>query len=284
MTEHCYVEFDLHPNAVPQSLVSALAGLSGPDTRLAGITAVVGFRPELWQALTPEASAPGPRSFQEIRGPAMVMPATQHDAWLWIAGGSRDVVFDNTLRVLRGLRGAATVASEITGWVYEHDRDLTGFIDGTENPCPQTAADVAIVSSGSGIGSSVVLVQRWSHRETFALLSDEDQELVIGRTKPDSTELPADVMPADSHVSRTVVEEGGVELKIYRRNTAYGGPTEHGTLFVGFCAEERPLQIMLERMAGVGDGIRDALTLHATPHTGAYYIVPSLTALARLTG
>ncbi|MHB1924940.1 MAG: Dyp-type peroxidase [Acidimicrobiales bacterium] len=279
MTEHCYVELELRPGAEPHSLVSGLAGLSGPDTPLAGVTAVVGFRPELWDSLRPDAACGG-RSFREIRGPEMVMPATQHDAWLWIAGGSRDAVFDNTLQVLRSLQDLATVASEITGWVYQHDRDLTGFIDGTENPCAQEAVEVAIASSGPGAGSSVVLVQRWSHRESFALLGQEEQEMVIGRTKLDSTELPADVMPPDSHVSRTVVEEGGSELKIYRRNTAYGGPTEHGTLFVGFCADERPLQVMLERMAGVGDGIRDALTLHATPQTGAYYVVPPLSALA----
>ena len=88
-------------------------------------------------------------------------------------------------------------------------------------------------------------------------------------------------MPADSHVSRNVIEEDGEELAIYRRNTAYGGPTEHGTLFVGFCAEQRTLELMLGRMAGVGDGIRDALTRHTTALTGAYYVAPAMPALRR---
>ena len=89
-------------------------------------------------------------------------------------------------------------------------------------------------------------------------------------------------MPADSHVSRTVVEEGGEELEIYRRNTAYGGPTEHGTMFVAFCREQRPFDVMLRRMTGVDDGVRDALTRHTEPLSGAYYVAPSLPALSRL--
>jgi putative iron-dependent peroxidase len=87
-------------------------------------------------------------------------------------------------------------------------------------------------------------------------------------------------MPADSHVSRTVVEEDGVELQIYRRNTAYGGPTQHGTMFVAFCRDQRPFELMLRKMLGAGDGVRDALTRHTQPLTGAYYVAPSLPALA----
>ena len=37
---------------------------------------------------------------------------------------------------------------------------------------------------------------------------------------------------------------------------------------------------MLDRMAGVGDGVRDAFTRYAVPLTGAYYVVPSLVGLA----
>ena len=70
------------------------------------------------------------------------MPATQQDAWLWIAGGSRDVVFDSAIRVLDLLDGLATVASELGGWLYQHTRDLTGFIDGTENPAMIEAPDL----------------------------------------------------------------------------------------------------------------------------------------------
>ena len=279
--EHCYIELSLREPGHLRQLVSCLAALSGPETTIAGVSIVVGFRPEMWARLAPEDSPPGVSSFQEIRGSGITLPATQHDAWFWIAGGTRDVVFDSALRVLDQVRDLATPASEVTGWLYQHKRDLTGFIDGTENPPMLEAPGVATAPGGPGAGSSVLLYQKWRHLDAWRDLSDEQQELVIGRTKPDSVELAADRMPADSHVRRNVVEEHGTELRIYRRDTAFGGPTEHGTVFVGFCAEQRPLQTMLERMAGVGDGVRDALTRYTTPLTGAYYLIPSLEGLSR---
>jgi putative iron-dependent peroxidase len=282
--EHCYVELDVVGGAGGLGLAVALARLSGPETTVAGVSVVVAFRPELWASIAPEHAPAETGSFVAIEGAGLLMPATQHDAWLWVAGGSRDAVFDSTLRVIRRLDGIAGVATEVTGWIYEHDRDLTGFIDGTENPSMIEAPNVAVVPDGPGAGSSIVLVQQWRHLPTFARLTDAEQERVIGRTKPDSVELEGDAMPADSHVSRSVVEEDGEELKIYRRNTAYGGPTEHGTMYVAFCREQRTFDLMLRRMTGAGDGIRDALTRHAQPLTGAYYVAPSLSALAALTG
>jgi putative iron-dependent peroxidase len=278
-TDHCYVELDLVAGEDPADLVTALAALSGPETTISGVNVVIGFRPELWAELSPDDAPPGVTSFKEIVGDGITMPATQHDAWLWIAGGSRDIVFDSTLEVTRLLAGLATVASELDGWLYQHRRDLTGFIDGTENPSMIEAPDVAVIDDGPGAGASILLYQQWRHESSWEALSVHAQEKIIGRTKDDSIELDEDEMPADSHVSRNVVEEGGEELAIYRRNVAYGGPQDHGTVFVGFCAAQHPLDIMLRRMAGQGDGIRDALTRHTTPLSGAYYVIPSLAAL-----
>lgn len=123
----------------------------------------VAVRPELWAEVAPERTPPGVRSFEAIVGPKLTMPATQHDAWLWAAGGARDIVFDSARKVLDAAAGAATIGSEITGWVYRHDRDLTGFIDGTENPSVVEAPGVAVRAGAPGAGSSVVLVQPWRH-------------------------------------------------------------------------------------------------------------------------
>jgi len=98
----------------------------------------------------------------------------------------------------------------------------------------------------------------------------------IGRTKDESVEL--DDKPAESHVARTDQDEFG---KIFRRNMPYGTVTEHGTMFVGFSAQQRPLTAMLENMAGLTDGIRDELTVYTTALTGAYYFVPSTQDLRR---
>lgn len=272
--EHCYIELDLRPGVEAAELVRRLAELTGPETTLSGVGVVVGFRPELWNSVAAEGASVGARSFEEVAGSDVTFPATQHDAWFWIAGGARDVVFDSALRILAATEGVAVVASEVNGWIYQHERDLTGFIDGTENPRMLEALEVAAPA-----GSSVLLYQQWRHQASFRRLSVAEQERVIGRTKADSTELDEDEMPADSHVSRNVVERDGEELRIYRRNVAYGGPTDHGTVFVGFCAEQEPLQVMLERMAGIGDGIRDALTRHTVALSGAYYVIPSVDAL-----
>ncbi len=88
-------------------------------------------------------------------------------------------------------------------------------------------------------------------------------------------------MPADSHVSRNTVDRNGEEQKIFRRNTAFGNVSEHGTLFVGFAADQWRLDRMIRNMAGTDDGMRDALTRYSTPKTGGYYFIPSLQALAR---
>lgn len=271
--EHSYVELDLLAGVEPAALLRALAALWGPWTTVGGVSVVIALRPELWgHACDSPVTA---RSFTPVDGEGLHMPATQHDAWLWIAGGSRDAVFDSTVTAVRCLASVACVASAVNGWIYQRERDLTGFIDGTENPSSLEAHAVALGPDGS----SVVLVQQWRHLPSWEALPVADQERIIGRTKVDSIQLAEDVMPPDSHVSRTVVEQDGQELEIYRRNTAYGDVTHHGTMFVAFCAGQRPLALMLDRMAGRGDGIRDALTRHAEALTGAYYVAPSTNAL-----
>ncbi len=281
-SEHGYVELDLLPGEEPAKLVACLASLQGPASPLAGVGTVVGFRPELWSALAPGQSPPDARSFEGVTGPEFVMPATQHDAWLWVAGVSRSAVFDAVSAAIHHTSATARLASECNGWVYQTNRDLTGFVDGTENPSPLEAHDVAVTGGDSpAAGSSVVLYQRWLHLSSFSTLSTAAQEKVIGRTKPDSVELAEADMPVDSHVARNVIEVDGEELAIYRRNTSYGSPSEHGTLFVGFCSSLAPLQTMLESMAGVRDGVRDALTRHTAALSSAYYVVPSVPSLCR---
>ena len=148
--EHCYLELDLAPGATAEELVRGIAGLTGPLSSTGGVNLVVGFRPELWAAVSPgDAPADVAGWTEDLVGAGRYrMPATQHDAWVWVAGGDRTAVFDNARTVLTGLAGTARVGAEVTGWLYRHDRDLTGFVDGTENPSLLTAADVAAVPAG----------------------------------------------------------------------------------------------------------------------------------------
>ena len=138
----------------------------------------------------------------------------------------------------------------------------------------EAPALVYLADGTPGAGGSVLLLQKWEHETPdWMALGTAAQEQAIGRTKPDSTEL--DDKPATSHVARTDQDTYG---HIFRRNTPYGTPAEHGTMFVGFCAEQRPLAAMLESMAGL-DGPRDELTRYARPLTGAYYVIPAADAL-----
>jgi putative iron-dependent peroxidase len=202
---------------------------------------------------------------------------------VWVAGGDRTAVFDNARSVVTTLADVASTAGEVTGWLYRHDRDLTGFIDGTKNPSLLRAPEVATVPTGHpGAGASVVLVQLWRHdSDAWERIGQHEQELTMGRTRPDSIELPPVRMPPSAHVPRTTIERDGQEQQVFRRNVAYGSVTDHGTVFVGFAAEQSRLTEMLRRMAGIPDGIRDSLTRYVAPLTGAYYTVPAVEALAR---
>jgi putative iron-dependent peroxidase len=261
-------------------LVRALANLREPRTTIGGINLVSGFRPELWQELVPDGTPAGLAGFnQEIRGAeGYSMPATQHDAVLWLAGSSYDVVFDEARQAIGSLADLAVVAEETSSWPYRHDRDLTGFIDGTKNPSLLDAPGVLVIPDGSpGAGGTVLLLQKWAHHAArWEALSARSQEQVMGRTKDASVEL--DPLPASSHVART---DQDVHGQIFRRNMPYGTVTEHGTMFVGFSADQARMKSMLESMAGVAAGVRDALTAYTTPLTGAYYFVPSIGAISR---
>jgi porphyrinogen peroxidase len=279
---HAYLELDAPGDA--KALVPAVASLREPRTTMGGVNLVAGFRPELWRELRPEDTPADAAGFDDdlagIEG--FVMPATQHDAVLWISGPSYDVVFDVGRAAIDVLRPLATVAEETSSWSYHHDLDLTGFIDGTENPTlVEAIEDVAVRDDGSpGTGASILLLQKWEHDATeWESLGDARQEQVIGRTKADSVEL--DPRPDDSHVARTDQDTFG---KILRRNMAYGTVTDHGTMFVGFASAREPLQAMLESMAGLKTGARDALTRYTKPVTGAYYVVPSIEVIAGLAG
>ena len=280
---HYHLEFDLLPGAAPRALVEVLAALREPRKTTGGINLVVGLAPRVWEAVAPDELPPGAADFEPVVGPdGFTMPATQHDAWIWLAGSDADVVFDVARSAVGALAGLASLGHEVAGFTYLDSRDLTGFIDGTENPPLDVAAAAALVPEGMpGSGSSVAIVQRWLHDlDAFHALPVAEQEAAIGRTRADSIELDDDTKPADAHISRVVIEdEQGEELEILRRSIPVGGMRDHGLEFVAFSADQSVLVRMLHRMVGTDDGVRDHLTRFTTPLTGAFYVTPSVEAL-----
>jgi putative iron-dependent peroxidase len=279
-SSHAYLEFDILDPKQWEQFASAIAAIREPRTTTGGVNFVIGFRPELWSEMVPEDAPPGVAGFnQEVRGvEGFVMPATQHDALVWLSGSAYDVIFDMARSVIRDLAGQASLADETSSWAYRHDRDLTGFIDGSENPTLLDAPMYSLLPEGvPGAAGSVLLLQKWKHNVTqWEALPVEKQESIMGRTKPDSIEL--ENKPSDSHVARTDQDEFG---HIFRRNMPYGNVDDHGTMFVGFSAEQKRLSGMLDSMAGL-TGTRDALTRFTQPLTGSYYFVPSVESLRRL--
>ncbi len=278
-SSHAYLELDLL-DVSPAAAVALVASLREPRTTIGGVNLVAGFRPELWARVAPDATPVGVTGFDEhIVGPGGTLPATQHDIVIWLSGSGYDVVFDLSRTVVMTLAPVASLMHEMVGWPYHHDLDLTGFIDGTENPTIVEAMDVALVPDGQpGEGGSVLLLQQWEHDAIgWERLPVAEQEAIIGRRKSDSVEL--DPRPPESHVARTDQELFG---KIFRRNIAYGTLARHGTIFVGFSRDQAILRSMLESMIGAGGTEPDRLTSVTRARTGAYYVIPSGDRLARV--
>lgn len=278
---HHYLEFDLlDPDGAAELVAIAGGGLAEPRAATGGVNVVVAFGSRVWDRV---AGRPGDLSdFETLTGPdGFEMPASQHDAWVWVSGAGTDVVFDAARAIVAAFALVARPVTEHAAFTYRDSQDLSGFEDGTENPPITEAAGVASVPDAGG---SIVLVQRWIHDlGAFHALDVAEQERVIGRTKDTSEELDEEVRPETAHISRVVIEEDGEELEVVRRSTPYGTVAEHGLMFVAFSCDRRRLDLMLRRMVGL-DGPRDALTTWSTPVAGAFYYAPPAEALADAEG
>jgi putative iron-dependent peroxidase len=277
---HYHLEFDLRPGADDAGICEALGRLREPSVTAGGTNIVVGFGPDLWRRLRPDDAPGNLAPFETIEGNGRIAPATQHDIWVWSHGMSEDLELDVARAVVASLAPVATLAQEQAGFVYRDSRDLTGFIDGTENPPVEEAHNVAIIADGQpGAGGAHVITMRWVHDlAAFEARPVAEQEAAVGRTKTDSVEL--DDRPPTAHISRVVIEEDGHELEIYRRSVPYGRVGELGLYFVAFSADPSRFTKMLRNMFGTsGDGLHDHLTDFTAPVSGSSYFAPSLDAL-----
>ena len=159
---HAYLEFEVSDARHRLDLVAAVSSLREPRTTMGGVNLVAGFRPELWREAVPDDAPADMEGFNRdlvgIEG--FVMPATQRDAVLWLSGSAYDVIFDVGRAAIAELKGLASLAEENSSWPYQRDRDLTGFIDGTENPTLIDAPEVAVLPEGTpGAGGTILLLQ-----------------------------------------------------------------------------------------------------------------------------
>ncbi|MDY3124336.1 MAG: Dyp-type peroxidase [[Actinobacillus] rossii] len=250
-----------------------------PDAHLG---ATVAFSDRVWKQLSPASSAPELKSFVTLGKGNLIAPATQYDLLVHIQSNRPDVNFTLAQAAVKSFQSAVEIQQEIHGFRWVEDRDLTGFIDGTENPKAQARAEVGLIANGEDADGSYVFTQRWEHDlPKWEKLSVEKQENVIGRTKTDSVEL--EEVPETSHVGRTDVKENGKGLKILRQSLPYGTASgTHGLFFIAYCATLHNIEQQLLSMFGELDGKTDRLLGFTKPVTGAYYFVPSLEKLLSL--
>ena len=268
-----------------RGLLGDLAGLvRAVGFRIPGaeLSCVAGIGSDLWDRLFGSGPKPaGLHPFAEIAGDRHRAVATPGDLLFHLRAHRFDLCFELATQLGVRLAGHARVVDEVHGFVYFDQRDLLGFVDGTENPTGPAAAAAALIGDEEPgfAGSSYVMVQRYVHDlDAWNRLSVEEQEKVIGRTKLDDIELPDDRKPANSHVALNSVEVGGVEQQILRANMVFGdvGNREFGTYYIAYARDPRRIERMLRNMF-VGDppGNTDRILDFSTATTGSLYFVPS---------
>ncbi|XUM03139.1 Dyp-type peroxidase [Streptomyces venezuelae ATCC 10712] len=250
-----------------------------PEARL---TCVAGIGSEGWDRLV---GGPRPRElhpFPTLRGPRHRAPATPGDLLFHLRARRLDLCFELARHIVASLGAAATVADEVHGFAYFDDRDLLGFVDGSENPEGTTAADAVHIGDEDPDfrGGSYAIVQKYVHdMPAWDALTVEQQEHVIGRGKGSNIELSDDVKPPDSHVAlNTVTDENGVQQQIFRANMPFGriGSAEFGTYFAGYARTPAVTERMLRNMfLGDPPGTTDRILDFSRAVTGGLFFVPS---------
>ncbi|MFJ6833651.1 Dyp-type peroxidase [Streptomyces sp. NPDC091209] len=250
---------------------------------------VVGIGSAAWDRLF---SGPRPQQlhpFVELAGKRHRAPSTPGDLLFHLRARRTDLCFELARLIVERLDGAVTVVDEVHGFKYFDDRDLLGFVDGSENPEGRPAADAVIVGDEDPAfeGGSYVIVQKYLHDlRTWNALPSDEQEKVIGRTKLANVELPDDVKPADSHVAlNTITGEDGAERKIVRENMPFGtlGEGEFGTYFIGYARTPEVTEQMLRNMfLGDGSAPHDRILDFSTAITGCLFHVPTVDFLDEL--
>lgn len=249
----------------------------------AALGAVVAFGHKTWRELSGGVGAVELKDFVPY-GKGLA-PATQYDVLIHILSLRHDVNFSVAQAALDAFGDALEVKEEVHGFRWVEDRDLSGFVDGTENPAGvETRTEVAVIKDGVDAGGSYVFVQRWEHNlKQLNRMSVPDQEMMIGRTKVANDEIDGDERPVTSHLSRVDLKENGKGLKIVRQSLPYGTASgTHGLYFCAYCARLYNIEQQLLSMFGDTDGKRDAMLRFTRPVTGGYYFAPSLARLMAL--
>ena len=249
------------------------------------LTCVTGIGAAAWDRLTGLPRPAGLHPFRELRAGNRHAVSTPGDLLFHIRATRMDLCFELASLITSRLEGVARIADEVHGFSYFDERDLLGFVDGTENPTGPAAARAAIIGSEEPAyaGGSYVVVQKYVHDlDRWNALPVEEQEKVIGRTKLSDVELDDSVKPTSAHNALTTIVVDGEEVDIVRDNMPFGhvGTGEYGTYFIGYARSPATTEQMLENMfIGSPPGNYDRILDFSTAVTGSLFFVPSATLL-----
>jgi putative iron-dependent peroxidase len=265
--------------------LSALQRAVGFRALEGALSCIMGFGSDAWNRLFGSPRPAELHPFHEVRSGSRHAVSTPGDLIFHIRGKRMDLCFELAAQIVARLEGAVTTVDEVHGFRYFDERDLLGFVDGTENPTGTAAADAVFIGDEDPAfaGGSYVIVQKYLHNlDAWNKLPTEAQEKIIGRTKLSDIELDGSVKPTSAHNALTTIEENGKEIKILRDNMAFGRPGhgEFGTYFIGYSRSPRTIEQMLENMfIGRPPGNYDRILDFSTAVTGNLFFVPTATFL-----
>lgn len=261
-------------------------GFRDHDGRL---SCVMGFGSEVWDRLFGSPRPAELHPFREIQAANRHAVATPGDLLFHIRAMRMDLCFELATLIMDRLGQAVSCVYEVQGFKYFDNRDLLGFVDGTENPTDQAALAATVIGAEDPAftGGSYVIVQKYLHDiEAWNALPTEAQERIIGRTKLSDVELDDAVKPTSAHNALTIIEEDGKEIKIVRANMPFGqaGQGEFGTYFIGYARSPSTIEQMLINMfVGRPPGNYDRLLDFSRAVTGNLFFVPSVSFLDEVT-
>jgi porphyrinogen peroxidase len=256
----------------------------------AGLTCVAGFGSDAWDKLFGSPRPAELHPFREIRSGGRHAVSTPGDILFHVRARRMDICFELVTQIMQSIGDAVSTVDEVQGFRYFEDRDVIGFVDGTENPRGNVALEAALVGDEdvAFAGGSYVIVQKYLHdMKAWNALSTEAQENIIGRKKLSDIELDDALKPISAHNALTVIEENGKEVKILRDNMPFGRPgyDEFGTYFIGYSRTPRITETMLENMfVGRPRGNYDRLLDFSRAVTGNLFFAPSATFLENIGG
>ena len=265
--------------------LSALLRAVGFRDLEGALSCIMGFGSDAWDRLFGSPRPAELHPFREIRSGPRHAVSTPGDLIFHIRAKRMDLCFELATQIMARLEGAVTATDEIQGFRYFDERDLLGFVDGTENPTGSAAVDAVFIRDEdlAFAGGSYVIVQKYlQNLGAWNKLPTEAQEKIIGRTKVSDIELNDSVKPTSAHNALTVIEENGREVKILRDNMPFGRPGvgEFGTYFIGYSRSPRTIEQMLENMfIGRPPGNYDRILDFSTAMTGNLFFIPTVTFL-----